>query len=269
MAGIGSRKNSARRALALICLATLAAHCPPPPDSDGEPGLAQPLRVGTWYSDQLHCRQGDCADWYRIQLDTPGEVRIELKLEPAILPLPNVFVALGDDRAIVLQEAFNEGKRQSGLRWNATKPGPYFVSVASGEHTKEPVLYQLRTSFRPRRAPPPEVSEHPSLYEPVPSPEPDPTTFQTVSSRLIEVEGQLGQTQTVLFVSDRSHELRRGLRGQLVENGRTIAHVEVIEVYDDGGVRARIDGILTGTITPATRVEIAVPIAEGGRSLER
>jgi len=241
-----------RRALAGACLAALAAHCPRASDPDGEPGLAQPLRLGHWQSGQLHCRQADCADWFRIQLDTPGVLRIEVRTSTGV----GLSLALGDDRAIALREVSNRGTPQVGLRWKATRAGPYFVSIASRDTGKEPLPYELRARLR----------RGPAVSRPAPE---EPTAFETVSARVMEVEGRLGQAETVLFVSDHANDLRRGLRGHLVEDGQTIGEVEVIDVYSDGGVRARIDGVLTGTVTSSTRVEIAVPVTEGDWPLKR
>ena len=52
------------------------------------------------------------------------------------------------------------------------------------------------------------------------------------------------------------------MRGRLVDHGRPIATIEIVEVYR-GGSRARIDGDLSSSIGPSTAVEIDLPTAGG------
>ena len=54
--------------------------------------------------------------------------------------------------------------------------------------------------------------------------------------------------------------MREGLQGELVDDGVSIARVVVINVYSSGGVRARIEGPISGTISRRTVVEIEVPV---------
>ena len=76
---------------------------------------------------------------------------------------------------------------------------------------------------------------------------------------LHEVEGPAGAPTGVLIDAGRSAGVRTGLQGRIVESGRTLAPIELIEVYY-GGSRARLLAPPTGRITPASEVQIDVPV---------
>ena len=83
--------------------------------------------------------------------------------------------------------------------------------------------------------------------------------FETSYWMVLEVETASGQPRFVIIDGGRKNGLQRGFRGRLIEGGRSIAEIEIVEVYDDGS-RARIATELADRITPRTAAEIDVPV---------
>ena len=99
--------------------------------------------------------------------------------------------------------------------------------------------YELRVSFRPR--------QKASV----------PRRFETVSSLVLEVEKRFDGSEAVLIDKGRRAGIGRGDRGRLVESGRELGRIEILDVYDDGS-RALIRGALEAPITPETVAEVRV-----------
>ncbi len=59
----------------------------------------------------------------------------------------------------------------------------------------------------------------------------------------------------------RADGLGPGMRGRLIDDGRPIATVEIVDSYEEGS-RARIEGALLAPIRPDTRAEIDVPVID-------
>src|SRR4030095_14214787 len=115
-----------------------------------------------------------------------------------------------------------------------------------------PVGYALRAGFK--AAPPPP-----------PAPPPAPR-FETRRAAVLEVEGGRTSEQTVLLDAGEAAQLRPGMRGVLVDAGKKLGSVVIVNVYPDGS-RARVEGVLAGPISPRTVAEIQVPLApEAGES---
>ena len=62
----------------LSSLASVACKTTPKPDPDGQAGQAVLLALDETRADQLHCDDGDCADWYRFEIPEAGELQIDL-----------------------------------------------------------------------------------------------------------------------------------------------------------------------------------------------
>jgi hypothetical protein len=108
------------------------------------------------------------------------------------------------------------------------------------------VGYSLRGAFKPAPAPPP--------------PPPPAPRFETRRAAVLEVEGERTQQQSVLLDVGEAAQLRPGMRGVLLDAGKKLGQVVIVNVYPDGS-RARVDGALAGPITPRTVAEIQVPLA--------
>lgn len=229
-----------RVVLAAALGAALALGCAKPPDPDGARTRASGLALGSWHADRLHCRENDCADWYRARVASEGKLHVELRPQPSEGVHPAVTVALLGADGAPLERSSSLGRAVLRIAQPAG-PGPYFLSVEPDDPERRgPLHYEIRVRYE---APPPE-------------PEPE---FEPHISSLLEVEGSLGDPQAVLLESGRSEGLRPGMQGRLKEGERVLAPVEIVETYPDGS-RARLDGPLQAPITPETVVEIDVPV---------
>lgn len=237
-------------ALALLVFG-IAGCAKPPPDLDGQPGGAQTLVLGYPHSDQLHCEDGDCSDWYRLRIDERGGLTIRVAaLQESVLPTEyGVQLKSGRNQLLAYADAVGMGRKQ--LRWKA-EPGYYLIGISAAEKSP-PLRYEVRASFQPEPPPAPLL-----LPPPLPPPPPEPR-FEPLSAEVLEVEGRPGNPHAVLIDRGLADGLRSGLRGRLLENGEVIAIVEIVDAYPDGS-RARIEGSLQAPITPRTRVEIDVPV---------
>lgn len=236
------RRPAAVAALALLGMALGAATCRTPPDPDGDPGGARPLGLDEWHADGLDCRHGDCADWYLVRTRDKGTLRVEVDAKPGD-PKASYSVALADGRAQILDEASHPTGQTASMQHEVT-PGAYFVRLS--EPPKSPVVaYQVRASV-----------EAPKAVAPPPPPAP---RFRTLEAEVLEVEGPPGGQQFVLFGRGQSDGLRPSQRGRLVQDGQTLATVEVTEVFAEG-TRARLLGPPSAAITPRATVQIDIPL---------
>jgi hypothetical protein len=244
-----TRRRSASRACIGAMLVIMAlTGCPkPPPDLDGHPGGARPLALGTPRRDQLHCKGGDCADWYRLRVEQRGELVIEVAAIDENASTTFYSLQLNSHRNEPLGYGDPVGLGRKRLHWSSD-PGTYLVGIAAPEKSR-PFRYEVLASFEP---------EPPRLVAPPPPPQP---RFESISAEVIEIEGRPGDPRAVLIDRGRSDGMRPGLRGRLLENGEEIATVEIVDAYADGS-RARIEGSLQAPITAHTLVEIDVPVSD-------
>ena len=212
-----------------------------PEDLDAEPTSAVSLTVGSAARGSLECADEtgpDCRDWYRFQPRRPGQLRLtatsiaqveegEEPGEPSPLKLQ-----LTDGEGTPLAEA--EGP-EATIRWRISNPGAFLalVSVAPGE---TPLQYELTTKIE-------QVARTRTLRRPV-----------------LEMEtGRNGGAAHVLIDGGHDQSLRVGMRGKLVQDGRSIGRIRIVEVFPQGS-RATVEGVLTEPVTPDTVAEIALPL---------
>jgi hypothetical protein len=227
-------------------LLLLGAGCAKPPDLDAEPGGAQVLALGTAHEDALDCRRGDCADWYRVEVPGKGHLVVEVTALGSQAPVPGFGVILADGRGAPVDRAENAGQPSVRLEAQAPDRVAYLVEVERRE-PRPPLGYRIEARYEP--PPPPRA--------PAPPPKPE---FETVRSAVLQVERQDGRVSAVLLESGSGQGMRPGLRGSLLQGGRVIASIEVIDVFPEGS-RARVEGALAAPITPSTTAEIEVPVA--------
>jgi hypothetical protein len=224
---------------ALLALALTA--CPPPPDPDDRPETAIPLVFGRTHVDALDCKRNDCTDWFRVLVPEKGELDIELRPSNTAREATSVSVTLiersGTQVAQGRVQQTPAGQPELRLV-SPVDPGLYLFALAAPK-TRKRIDYRLSVLFRP--APPP------------PRPKTKAPVFKKVPSAVLEVEGK----RTVLLEAGVRSGIRPGQSGKLIDDGRVIGEIVVIEVYNDGS-RARIEGALTGAITARTRAEIQV-----------
>jgi hypothetical protein len=241
-----------RTRFALLCAAlsasVFAVTCQPPPDPDGQPGGARLMGLGTLQADALHCRAGDCADWFRLLVEDPGDLIVMVESPVGAVDGRALAVVLADGRARQLQrQRVSASGGDAVITWKVER-GFYMVRVESNDEAKTPLPYELSLSLV---LPPP----------PAPPPPPPEPRFDTVDGEVLEVEGDLGDPEAVLFDLGETHGILPGQRGRLKNEEETIATVVVVDTYPDGS-RARIEGTLTAPISPATRIEIDVPLGD-------
>jgi hypothetical protein len=213
-----------------------------PEDLDAEPTGAVSMTVGTAVGGSLECADElgpDCRDWYRFQPRQPGQLRVTARSiapaaegeEPTEEPRP-VQLQLTDSEGTVIGEA--EGP-EAIVRWRVKEPGALLalVRMVPGEGR---IQYELTTTVE-------EARRTRSLRRPV-----------------LEVEtGRNGGGAHVLIDGGRDQSLRVGMRGKLVQDGRSIGRIRIVEVFPQGS-RAAVEGELTSPVTPETVAEIALPL---------
>ncbi len=223
---------------------TATGCCTKQPDLDGLPGRAGSLRIDAWQAEKLHCREsrcqaGDCADWYRVPVESRGELHVDVVAVDDAALVVKLANASGDP---LQEESEHDGGRRELRR--SVEPGDYRVGVGSATDGPAPLGYEIRVRFVP---------------EPPAPPPPEAPRFESVTSQVLEIEGS-PQPRAVLIDRGRTDRIEPGQRGRLLDlEGRVLATVEILDAYQDGS-RARIDGALEGPITPSTRVEIDVPV---------
>ncbi|HME71811.1 MAG TPA: hypothetical protein VKM54_18355, partial [Myxococcota bacterium] len=251
---------------ALLAVTTLgcALGCAKKVDPDAEPSGATPLPLETWKADSLDCSDGDCADWYRFEAPDPGHVSVEVvAVGKNGKPIPPYSVVITDGAAAKLGEAKSGTAPITGLEARVDKPGIYFLEIA--EPPDAGLLgYELRVNFQadappPPPPPPPKKKKHRAAK---PAQAPAPPRAEKLTGTVISTEGAAGKIETVLIDLGTPRGVKPGMHGRLMDRGRPIANIEIVEVYR-GGSRARLDGYLSGSIGPATVVEIDVPTGSG------
>lgn len=235
----------------VFALTLVAATCQEAaPDLDGQPGGAQLLPLGAQHADQLHCRAGDCADWFRLQVPERGDLIVLVESPVGSVGDRPVVVLLADGRARQLEKMqLSPVEGDALITWQAER-GYYMIRVEAQDEARTPLPYELSLRFVPPPPPPP---------KPAAPPKP---RFDTVVGEVIEVEGGLGDPDAVLVDRGESHGVLPGQVGRLINGEEMIATVVVVDTYPEG-CRARIEGTLSAPISAATRVEIDVPIQHG------
>jgi hypothetical protein len=231
--------------LALVIAAFPAGCATPFSDSDASPGEARVLQLNVEHSDRLACqdeRQPDCIDWFALELPEAGEMRLEVTAASREgLPL-EYTVILADDRTDPLERASNQGRREVRMTWSGG-PGSYLIAVSSGP-TQAEMQYAIVAWYQPAGAA--EARDDRTRR------------FETSSWMVLEVESEMGRPRFVIIDGGRKNGLHRGFRGRLIERGRAIAEIEIVDVFEEGS-RARIATELVDRITPQTAAEVDVP----------
>ena len=239
-----------RRALAVaaLCAIVAAIGCAKPPDPDGEPLGSRPLTLGTWQRDGLDCdsRGGDCADWYHFETPTTGTLRIDVAKLQDDAATPDFSVLVGESSGRQIVEERNGGRTRLLLKHPAKKgryaeAGRYTLAIRTSQEKATRFEYELRV----------EVVAKPVARKAVPR-------FRKVRASLLELETLSDGRDAVLLDKGRSAGLARGQRGRLLQGGKKVADIEVVDVYADG-CRAAIRGSSSG-VTASTVAEVDVPL---------
>ena len=236
--------------LAFVAGLGLAVTCQAPPDPDAEPAGAMPLALETWHRDALDCtrRVGDCADWFAFATPGPGSLRIDLAKMADEQETPEFSLVVGDASGALALEEANAGRTRLLLRYPADEGrysdgGRHTLAVRTPEEGDGAFAYELRVSFVPK---------------PLPRRPPAPR-FEAVRAALLEVETGPDGGEAVLIDKGSRAGIARGQKGRLLQDGKKIADIEILDVYPDGS-RAAIRGALGAALTPATVAEVDVPL---------
>jgi hypothetical protein len=219
--------------------------------------LAAPvLEGGVWTEAALHCRKNDCQNLYQVVMTRSGSVKVTVNA-PADPALPDFTLELQDRDGHVIAEDRKLMKRPREVIRGLT-PGLYVVAIKGRDTRDDRLSYKVRydlvkkgTKKAKRRS---KAKAKPKRTVAKPPPPPAPRNW--IGSEVLEVERQGGEPVAVLLEAGTSQGMKPGLRGELVEGDKTIAQLEVVDVYAEGS-RARIIGALTAPITLDTSARIA------------
>ena len=194
----------------LLLTVLLGLACAKPiPDTDGSSGQARGLRLGRWQADQLHCRDTDCSDWYRVDLGSRGDLVIDVASPNGDPTDFNVILASASSE--VLTRASSRGRGRAHVAWS-TRAGTYLIEVSSDDPSKQPQAYQIRAEFTP---------------EPPPPPPPEPQ-FQVLEAEVIEIEGSPARPDAVLVDKGSQAGVSAGREGRLYDGDQQIGSIEII-----------------------------------------
>jgi hypothetical protein len=209
---------------------------------------AQPLALGKWREDSLHCGGGECKRLYELKLDRATKVSISADA-PADPRLPDFSLTLLDDsmRSLAYDSASLERPRKIARDLDA---GVYYIAIEALGSVKDPLAYKLIATKLAKK----KYRIKKSTTKPAPAPIPKPQP-KLVRSEIIEVERSGGEPTAVLISMGTSDGIEPGLEAELVEGDTVIGHVKVVEVYAAGS-RAQIVGGLSAPITLDTEVQL-------------
>lgn len=231
--------------VALLFAALLSSNCKNcEGDPDSRPEGATLLPLDRTWPNSLDCGR-DCVDWYRTQVDGSGTLDVTVDSRTASGPPPRFYVELYGSDMRALGSAIGDPGGTARVRARVG-PGAYLtrVRVDGGAMGYEIRARLLRPVVR--------------KTEPEKKQQQRPAPTRQVNARVIEVEGHAGSDQRVLIDQGGNAGVRPGSRGRLVDAGRTLAEIEVIEVFPEGS-RARVLGRMQGVVSSETRAEIQVP----------
>ena len=223
-------------------LVSSCAGCPQDPDGTREG--ANPLALNRQWSDSLSCG-ADCADWYRVEVPSSGTVAVDVESTASSKSPSSYTVELwsGDGRRL------DSKLGNPGRAVQVRAPVPAGTAYTVVRLTQGDLGYTIRARLLRAREPAPAPRE--------PAPPPPPRT-RDVTGSVIEVEGH-GASQKVLIDKGKPDGIQVGQRGRLVDGGRKIADIEIIQVFPDGS-RARMLGKPSGVIKGSTRAVVKVPV---------
>jgi len=226
-----------------------------------EPGEPVPIELGQWHRDDVDCRsRSRCADAFTLRVDRAGRLRVDV-YAPVGPDLPELEVQLRSSGDEVLGEAPAVGRSPQQIR-ELVAAGEYEIRI-TGTGREDLLSYELIARLEggdpaprpqparrpPRRRPPPEPPPEPEPEREAPAPPADPPAPILV----LEVEREGGEPVSVLIDAGAPMGVEPGMRGRLVDRGRQIGRIEIVDVYDSGS-RGRLLGGLAAPITIDTEV---------------
>ena len=244
-------------ALLLAGLIALGACAKRPPDADATPGGANALALDTPRADVLDCRVDDCADWFRAEIPQRGKLVIELAAAPPPEGVDvRISVSLADGQGATLARDQTIGRTAISVSAQVSA-ATYLIAIASS-HPEARFDYTVTARLVVPPPPPPPKAAPVRKRAPVVVKPPAPR-FETKRAEVLEVDESGPHGRAVLLDAGATQGLRVGLRGRLLDGGRAIAALEIVEVYPEGCL-ARVEGG-PGTIGVTSSAEIEIPIS--------
>ncbi len=248
--------------LLLTGIVALGACAKRPPDADATPAGANALALDTPRRDVLDCRVDDCADWYRLEVPSKGKLTVDLSAMPAAGEDVRISISLADGQGATVARDQTVGRTAISISAEVT-PATYLIAVASN-HPSARFEYALTTRLvvppppPPRKVvAPPKKRAAPVVVKPPPAPR-----FETKHAQVLEIDETGPHGRAVLLDAGVAQGLRLGLRGRLLDGGRVIAAIEIVEIYPEGCL-ASVEGGGSSPIGPSSAAEIYVPLVIG------
>lgn len=206
----------------------------------------------------LHCEEGICARWYRVTLDEPGALHIEVNAASGS-GVPDFDMRLEDAEGEVLWGDAPTGHTPRVIE-RVLPPGDYYVVVESIGEMQGPLAYEASVRLRPtgpvfqaggprpagRKGRPKNIPRRPEIW---------------ASAEIVRVEGSRGTPDVVILDGGSLDGWRVGNHGELLEGGAVIATFSLVDV-GDAQSRGRLDAPPSDTITFETRARVRVPLRE-------
>jgi hypothetical protein len=227
----------------------------PPLQPDANPTQ---LPVGAVLEGGLHCDEGDCQDWYRVGVVEGGPIEIEVqalddgeagKVSLVLLDDTGATLVQPEQPSQRIEHPLPAGSYQLGVITVGTRGAPLRYSVVARRHVEASAPSDVRASRMSGGA----VARR--------AWSPGRSHAGWIHSDVIEVDAD---SVGILIDAGTSHGLRTGQRGELVQAGRTIARIELVEVYEAGS-RARLLAPVTRPIDPLT-TEARIHVAPASRA---
>lgn len=293
-----SLRTAAPAAVLGLCatLALLGASCASRPSGSGAPGgsrtVAEPLPVGSWQSDRLHCAEGRCERWYELALEGEGILSVDL-YAPVGDGLPDCELFLQDADGNPLPARTGQVQSRRRLRYEA-EPAVYYLRVLSKGVSDSTLDYELHAHVSPRESARKEPRPAPATtgggrQQPAPEPPPDvPLAAQPPSAPpQAEGTGEQAPPEAPLGTEPPGEPMgpptppppetpetpaaRPGASWIVAEvldveevSGR--ARTVMIEAGEPDGVEAGMEGVLVDGETEIGRIEIVEVYPTGSRA---
>jgi hypothetical protein len=230
-----------------------------------EQAAAAPLAIGAWEQGLIRCGKGACEDLYWVHL--PDDLRVMVEANgPTEAGFPDFGLSLLDASLEVINLNRAAGRRSRMLD-ERLPSGIYYVKIFALEKSDLQLSYQLRVQpFTERAAAPtmpasaPETkgdSGEPAAEKARSAPSPAPPTI-SLRAEILDVERKGDTPVAVLVDAGIAQGVRSGMRGRLIDRGKTLGRIEFQEVYSAGS-RARIVGAVSGEIGQDTRAVVQIP----------
>ena len=244
-------------AVAVMALAPALACRHVPADPDGRPAGAQSLALGATQKDALDCDQGDCADWFLVEVPAKGTLVLDLRADAATHPDVDLDLILYDVKGTSIGSEKTSGRSSVELRSEAA-PATYYVAVGiAPDANSAGVAIPYALAARNEVPQPPKPAPPKPTAKPVKATPPKPT-FETKRGAVLEISDE---GRSVLLDIGKTQGIQVGQKGRLLRGGAAAGTLKIVEVYPEGSL-ANITG---GKADANSTAEIDVPLAPGER----